>query len=70
MADEILKRSDSKLAKELGYELCQCTYPPQIMLWDQKRQAYYCPNPDCGRLDQMGEEIQIMPASGYDPHEF
>jgi hypothetical protein len=31
-AEEILKRSDAKLAKELGMHLCQCEFPPPIML--------------------------------------
>lgn len=34
-AEDIMKRSDAKLAKELGYSLCQCTFPPQIMLWNE-----------------------------------
>jgi hypothetical protein len=45
-AEEALKRSDAKLAKELGYKLCQCTFPPQIMLWQEPRQAHVCPK--CG----------------------
>jgi hypothetical protein len=31
-AEEALRRSDAKLAQDLGYTLCQCTFPPQIML--------------------------------------
>jgi hypothetical protein len=27
-----LQETNARLAKELGYELCQCTFPPQIML--------------------------------------
>jgi hypothetical protein len=43
-AEEALKRSDAKLAKELGYKLCKCTFPPQIMLWSERRKAFVCPN--------------------------
>jgi hypothetical protein len=49
MAEDILKRSDAKLAKELGMKLCDCTWPPQIMLWKQTANAHVCPNEQCGR---------------------
>jgi len=42
LADDMLKRSDAKLAHELGYNLCQCTYPPQIMLRRHQEKAYVC----------------------------
>ncbi len=31
-ADKALRASEVQLAKALGYHLCQCTFPPQIML--------------------------------------
>jgi hypothetical protein len=45
-AEDILKRSDAKLAKDLGYCLCKCEFPPKIMLWKQDAQAEVCPS--CG----------------------
>ena len=48
-AEDALRRSDAKLAKELGMHLCDCTMPPQIMLWREREQAHVCPNPECGR---------------------
>jgi hypothetical protein len=30
-ADVAFRTAEAKLAKELGYMLCQCTWPPQIM---------------------------------------
>lgn len=48
-AEEALKLSDYKLAKELGYRLCTCTFPPQIMLWRESENALVCPNQECGR---------------------
>jgi hypothetical protein len=48
-AEAALKRSDAKLAKELGYKLCQCTFPPSIMLWKEGEHAHVCQNPECGR---------------------
>lgn len=48
-AEDALRRSDAQLAKELGYQLCKCTFPPQIMLWKQLQSRFACPNPECGR---------------------
>lgn len=30
-ADVAIRTAEAKLAKDLGYELCRCTWPPQIM---------------------------------------
>jgi hypothetical protein len=46
-AEEALKRADATLAQKLGYSLCRCTYPPQIMLWREQQKLTACPN--CGR---------------------
>lgn len=43
-AEQALRAAESKLAKELGYTLCQCTFSPQIML-------------SKGRHAKRGEEI-------------
>jgi hypothetical protein len=56
-AEKALERSDAKLAKELGYKLCECTFPPQPMLWKEKRKLFVCPNPDCGRTMPRGMAI-------------
>lgn len=42
-------KTDAALAKALGYNLCQCAFPPPIMLWNEQRHAHVCPNPECGR---------------------
>jgi len=31
-ADKAAKLAESQIAQALGYKLCQCTFPPQIML--------------------------------------
>jgi hypothetical protein len=49
-AEDALKHFEGKLAKELGYKLCRCTFPPQIMLWKEAQKAHVCPNPECGRV--------------------
>ncbi len=41
-AETALKASEAELAKALGYQLCQCTFPPQIMLWQQSQQLQVC----------------------------
>jgi hypothetical protein len=47
-AEEALRRSDVQLAKKLGMHLCQCTFPPQIMLWKEQERWFACPNSACG----------------------
>ena len=48
-AEDALKRADAALAQKLGFQLCKCTYPPQIMLWREREKVTKCPNPECGR---------------------
>jgi hypothetical protein len=48
-AQEALNRSDARLAKELGLHLCDCTFPPQIMLWRENEHSHICPRRECGR---------------------
>ena len=47
-AADLLTRSDAKLAKDLGYHLCECTFPPQPMLWREAAKEYRCQRPECG----------------------
>lgn len=56
-AEEAMKRSDAKLARELGLNLCDCTFPPQIMLWKESEKSHVCPNPACGRKTKRGMHI-------------
>jgi hypothetical protein len=48
-AESALRASEAELAKALHYNLCQCTFPPQPMLWREQEKAFRCPNPQCGR---------------------
>ena len=48
-AAALLARSDAKLAKDLGFKLCQCTFPGQPMLWREAEDAWVCPSEQCGR---------------------
>lgn len=48
-AEKALLASEAQLAKALGYHLCQCTFPPQIMLWRERESVFICPNESCGK---------------------
>jgi hypothetical protein len=41
-AEEAIRASDAKLAKDLGYRLCRCTFPPTPMLWNKDQRASFC----------------------------
>lgn len=41
-AEDALQISSVKLAKALDYKLCRCTFPPQIMLWNNEKQTNVC----------------------------
>ena len=57
-AAKALKASEAELAKSLGYTLCQCTFPPQIMLSQ-------------GRHAKRGDEIFKCSQCGkQEPSEF
>jgi hypothetical protein len=62
-AEDALKRSDARLAKALGYKLCQCTFPPQIMLWKEAEKSFACPNNECGRTEFHGTVIDGLRVS-------
>src|SRR4051812_40633159 len=48
-AEEALQKANVALAQSWEYKLCQCTFPPQIMLWREREKGHYCPRPECGR---------------------
>jgi hypothetical protein len=45
-AEEAFQMSKIALAKEWGYNLHDCTFPPQIMLWKESERAHVCS--ECG----------------------
>lgn len=47
-AEKALQLKEADLAKSLGYQLCRCTFPPQIMLWKEDRQKSVCEK--CGKV--------------------
>jgi len=54
-AERSLKASEAAAAKALGYKLCQCTWPPQIMLWAEAEKAHVCR--ECGHREWLGMRI-------------
>lgn len=40
-ADKAARLAESQIALALGYELCQCTFPPQIMLSNGYKEVEY-----------------------------
>lgn len=68
-AEQLLKRTDAKLAHELGYELCRCTFPPTVMLYHHVEKAHVCPNDGCGNRVKVStaEDFQQTRTGDYDP---
>lgn len=59
-AEKAFRIAESQAAKELGYNLCQCTWPPQIMLFTGKKYHFKCPK--CGyALDTSPVSITVQP---------
>lgn len=40
---DLVRAADAALAQKLSYQLCQCTFPPQIMLWHVSTKETVCP---------------------------
>jgi hypothetical protein len=53
-AERAHERSDARLAFDLGYPLCRCSFPPKPMLWDRQRAAFVCREPGCEREERAG----------------
>ena len=45
-AEVALKLSNAEFAKNLGFILCKCSFPPEIMLFRASARAYFCPKCD------------------------
>jgi len=57
-AERALQIAEAKAAKEMGYQLCKCTFPPQIMLFDKAQNIYKCQNPACGYEEPVRYDIR------------
>ena len=54
-AEASLQESNVTLAREWGMKLCDCSFPPQIMLWKEPKKAHACPS--CGHEKPFGMRI-------------
>ena len=52
--EENLKKLEAEVAERLGYELCKCTFPPQIMLFVKESNSDVCPSCDHS-IDRKGD---------------
>ena len=54
-ADRALELSNAKLARDLGYPLCRCVFPPKAMLWDNGARRLRLPRAGlwAGRVRRM-----------------
>ena len=59
-AADLMARSDAKLAKDLGYRMCQCTFPPQPMLWRQSEGVFACQRPECGHAISRNRQPNVV----------
>ena len=62
-AERILKENNAKLAKDLGYRLCQCDFPPEIMLSNGRHpvhdhEIFQCP--ECKKQDPSEKYFEQM----------
>lgn len=60
-AEKALRASEAQLAKALDYHLCQCTFPPQIMLSKGTHdvhdvELFKCPQ--CGKQHPSDHQIR------------
>jgi len=58
-AERQFKIAESSAAKGLGYELCPCTWPTQIMTSPDGGEHWECPH--CGR-ESLSKELQLIEA--------
>lgn len=60
-AEKAFKIAETELAINLGYEICRCTWPPQIMLEmeaDEDKKGFKCPK--CGKLEEIDGSLGVM----------
>jgi hypothetical protein len=61
-AEEALQKANVILAREWNYKICRCTFPPQIMRWDENEQSNICRS--CGHRLKSRPEIARSPTTG------
>jgi monoamine oxidase len=60
-AERAARVAEAQVAQALGYHLCQCTFPPQIMLsiglHEGVTERFKCPN--CNKLEPSDRQLQM-----------
>ena len=51
-AETRMKLAQAESARNMGFSLCECTWPPNIMLYKRELDAVVCP--ECGRRVHRG----------------
>lgn len=57
-AERQLRLAESQIAQGLDYDLCRCTFPPQIMLYNRQENANICPS--CGNTNSLGISVSLI----------
>lgn len=57
-AEAALKNGQAELAKKLGFRLCRCEFPPQIMLWKADIRKNVCPA--CGDKYPPDQNVGVL----------
>ena len=63
-AEGYMKRADAKLAKKLDLRLCDCEFPPNVMLWRETEKAHVCP-----RCQRRREKPDLPVSQGVNYHQ-
>ncbi|MGE0256023.1 MAG: hypothetical protein AB7N54_17985 [Alphaproteobacteria bacterium] len=61
-AETALAAGEAQMAQALGFKLCRCTFPPQIMLWRESAKADVCPA--CGHAQGPARAINLAQRGG------
>ena len=64
-AETDLSIAEAEAAQRLGYRLCRCTYPPQIMLFDKSANVLRCPNTECGHEIKLNAKPKSPHSDNY-----
>lgn len=67
-AERDSKLAEAQIAQALRYEICRCTFPPQIMLsqgYRENRETFQCPS--CRNLFPPPDSGQVVFVEDYDP---
>jgi hypothetical protein len=62
-AEQMLEMARSKSAKELGYRLHDCKFPPALFIWSEQKQAHVCES--CNQERHPPKPVRVIGKSNY-----